>query len=87
MYLIAQMALLPLALLAAGFTTAAQAQAGSSFKCSPKMSSSAETLVCKSDELSTLDRKLATAYNAAIKKAGSRTNTSSRVGSGGLPAI
>lgn len=67
-------AFLPLALLAAGFATAGQAQTGPSFKCSPTMSSSAEALICQSDELSTLDRTLAGVYDTALKKAASAAN-------------
>lgn len=68
-------AFLPLALLAAGFASAAQARTEPSFKCSPGMSSAAETLICQSEQLSTLDRKLAGVYDTAVKKAANAAKT------------
>ena len=52
------------------FTPPASAAQGPSFKCSDTMSSSVEDIICKTAELAALDRTLATAYNAALKKAG-----------------
>ncbi|HYQ51282.1 MAG TPA: MliC family protein [Pseudomonas sp.] len=67
--------LVPLALLCAGLATGVQAAQGPSFKCSENMLNSVEGLICKSEDLSSLDRKLAATYGAALKKAGSRANT------------
>ncbi|MGE8186022.1 MliC family protein [Pseudomonas sp. NPDC086278] len=51
------------------------AQDGPSFKCSDKMASSVEGLICKSPDLAKLDQTLAAAYSAAQKTAGNRANT------------
>lgn len=53
----------------------ASAQEGPSFKCSDKMSSSVEALICKNPDLASQDRKLAATYDAALKKAGDRSKT------------
>lgn len=53
----------------------AMAQEGPSFTCSEKMANSVEDLICKNPELAAQDRNLATAYGAALKKAGKSANT------------
>jgi len=60
------------ALLVASLATA---QEGPSFKCSEKMASSVEDLICKNPDLAAQDRKLAAAYDAALKKAGNGAKT------------
>lgn len=55
---------------ALAFTAPASAAQGPSFKCSEKMPSSVEDIICKTPELGALDQRLASAYNAALKKAG-----------------
>lgn len=60
------------ALLVASLATA---QEGPSFKCSEKMASSVEDLICKNPDLAAQDRNLAAAYDAALKKAGNGAKT------------
>lgn len=57
-------------LAALAFTSSAVAADGPSFKCSANMSSAVEDIICKTPALGALDRTLAKAYNAALKKAG-----------------
>ena len=58
---LAALALLP--------TTAATLAANPSFDCSKVEAGSIEELICKDDELSALDRKMASVYAQAVKKA------------------
>lgn len=52
------------------FALPASAAQGPSFKCSEKMASAVEDIICKNTELGALDRTLASAYSAALKNAG-----------------